>query len=101
MAFKAGKSGNPGGMTREQREDRNIANRLLLTRKHDDIWLKSYIEAMREGVAPILLDYTHRRLGKPPDSLEVSGPDGESLGLSREDRLEYLDAIVKLKKGDK
>lgn len=102
MPFKPGASGNPGGLSRDDIAERKRVNELLLTPRRDERWLAAYDAALDDGVAPIILDYAYRRLGKPKETLEMTGKDGERLNfpeMTQQQRLEYLDALSRVLKG--
>ncbi len=93
---KGDPSRNPLGMSKEARAERDLANSLLLTPANDEVWLRAYMTAVTAGVAPVLLDYTYRRLGKPPESLNVSDSRFDELlmllkGFTPDQRLAFLD----------
>lgn len=95
--FKPGVSGNPGGLTKAQAAERELVRSLLLSPERDAKWLAAYDKALEDGVPPIILDYAHRRLGKPPESLNVTGTDplAEALrSVPPEKRLELIDALA-------
>ncbi len=86
-----------GGLTKARRAEREIADALLLTPAHDVEWLEAYMGAVKDRVAPIVLDYTYRRLGKPPESINVTDDRSNELlemlkAVPPEDVLKFLDA---------
>lgn len=96
--FAPGASGNPGGMTAEERHARTRANELLLNTSMDEVWLRSYRSALEAGVAPVILDYTYRRLGKPKDAVELEEATRDVLlsllaRLTAEERTAQIDAL--------
>lgn len=67
--FKKGNSGNPGGLTKEQREARDLI-RELLTGEAEAVH-KALMTRIREG-SDVLIKYAHEQLhGKAPDKLEA------------------------------
>lgn len=80
--IKPGERRNPSGLSREEHAERERVRALLLTPTRDAKWLEAYDAALESGVAPIIIDYAYRRLGKPKDSLEVSGDDIQELLLT-------------------
>ena len=95
--FKPGVSGNPGGMSSEQALQSQRVRALLLSPERDAKWLAAYDKALDDGVPPIILDYAHRRLGKPPESLTVTATDplAEALRvIPPGERLRYIDALA-------
>lgn len=80
MAFQPGQSGNPGGRPKEDAEVKSLArtagpeaiDKLLELMRGDD-------RRTALAAAQALLD---RGFGKPGQSVELSGPDGEPLVVS-------------------
>ncbi len=97
--FKPGNTLGTGGLTKEARAERDRGNAILINPANTADWAEAYMTCVREKVTPVLLDYGNRLLGKPPDKVEHSGPGGESLGLSKDVRLKYLDGLLALTKG--
>jgi len=80
MAFQPGQSGNPGGRPKEDSEVKALA------RTAGPEAIEKLLELMRGddrrtalAAAQALLD---RGFGKPSQSVEMSGPDGEPLVVS-------------------
>lgn len=95
-SIKPGETRNPGGMTKEARAERERATALLVNPVHDAKWVESYIGALEDKVPAIILDYTHRKLGKPPETINVSDETAERLlSLTPAARLAYIDALAK------
>lgn len=97
-----GPSRNPSGFSASERAERERVNALLLTPERDEKWLASYDKALEDGIAPIILDYAYRRLGKPKESVEVSGNISNTPNfpdMTPEERTEYLDALAIVLKG--
>ncbi len=96
-AKKGEPSRNPHGLSKEAKAERDLVNALLLTPARDQVWLSAYDAALTAGVAPIILDYAHRRLGKPPESINVTDDRSNELlemlkAVPPEDVLKFLDA---------
>lgn len=96
--FQPGNRANPGGMTAEQRRARDLLNAELNTDDMRKRWVVAYSKAIDDGVAPILIDYCNRILGKPKEAIELSGKDGDDIRVasSREERLALLTALKKM-----
>ncbi len=96
-SFKPGNKLGTGGLTREARAERDLQNSLLLNATNDAVWLQAYMVAVASGVPPILLDYTYRRLGKPPETVQVNSSDAllEVLRqLPAGEQLAYIDRLA-------
>lgn len=92
--IKKGETRNPGGMTKEQRAARELIKAVLLTPERDEKWLTAYETALLERVPAIVLDYTYRRLGKPPETVNVNDGAAQRLAdLSSADLLKYIDEL--------
>lgn len=70
--FKAGASGNAGGMTAEQKAARDLLNTELDSDEMRDAFVKGYKAQLEKGNALILVDYANRKLGKPVERVEAS-----------------------------
>jgi hypothetical protein len=98
---KAGEVRNPSGLSKEAAAERERVRAILLCPERDEKWLAAYDKALEDGVGPVILDYTYRRLGKPPEKVEMSGPNGERLGLTAERITQLIDdATAALKARD-
>lgn len=71
--IQKGETRNPGGMTKEQREARDLLNADLRKPEVYKEWLLSYRSMLKAENAVILVDYANRVGGKPKEHVEVTG----------------------------
>ncbi len=95
--FAPGNKLGTGGLTKEQREQRDRANAVLINPTNTATWAKAYMEAVIDKVPPVVLDYGNRLLGKPPESINVTDDRSNELlemlkAVPPEDVLKFLDA---------
>ncbi len=93
--IKPGETRNPGGMTKEQREARDLLNADLRSPEMRDAWRASYLAALQDGNALILKDYADRVGGKPKESLELSEDPDAPVNPLRSLSVEDLQAIAR------
>lgn len=93
--FQKGQSGNPGGMTAQQRKVRDQLQTWLASEAVTPKFKKAYLKALEEGNPAILKDCAERLMGKVKQPVEL-GDDEERplLGVAAE-------AIIAALKGDK
>jgi hypothetical protein len=68
---------NPGGLTKEQREARDLMNAALFDEPTRKAWKAGYLQALAEANPIILKDYADRTLGKPTERI-LHGEDPEN-----------------------
>lgn len=90
---KPGERRNPTGMSKEAYAERQRVNAVLLCETRDEKWLAAYDKALEDGLPPVILDYTYRRLGKPPEKIELEG--GRTVGALTSLSLEDLVALAR------
>lgn len=96
MAFKPGQSGNPGGLTPEQRKHRDLVRQMLMAPELTEAWREGYLKALTDGDGTILVDFANRVLGKPKDVIEATGAEGEPLippSLSGAQLTEFIELL--------
>lgn len=90
--FPKGVSGNPGGQSKEKRAflDR------LKAEDAEEVYA-AFLDLVRERNAPAVLRAVEYVAGKPKESVELSGKDGEPIGLNltAKQLLKYLDSLDK------
>lgn len=94
---------NPGGLTVEEREARDILRKALAAPKFRDAWQDAYFAAIEERNPVILKDYADRVLGKAKEMVEVSGPEGTPVltGVKPEVLTSLIDYLQSAKKESK
>ena len=70
--FQKGQSGNPGGLTSEERQARD-ALRLWLAKDTVAIGKVAYLQALEDGNPAIIKDWADRMFGKVKEHVELSG----------------------------
>lgn len=70
-SWKKGQSGNPHGVTSEQKLAAQTLAMRLDAPEYREAFLTAYLMRLKEGNQPILIDYANRKLGKAPEILEV------------------------------
>ena len=96
MPFRPGVSGNPGGRPKALRDIRER------TRAYTDetitqlvTWVRSDNARASVAACSLLLSYAW---GKPPQSMEVSGPNGEPITRIQQIIVDPVDAVTRLAK---
>lgn len=88
--FKKGNSGNPGGITAEERQKRD-ALRLWLTEETPEKGKAAYLKALEDGNPAIIKDWADRMFGKVKEHVELSGDaDAPLLNATLEQILEIV-----------
>lgn len=95
---------NPGGLTVEEREARDILRKALAAPKFRDAWQEAYFAAIEERNPVILKDYADRVLGKAKEMVEVEWPpEGVAVltGVKPEVLTSLIDYLQGVKKESK
>lgn len=79
MAFQKGKSGNPGGLSKEEAEARRVMQKWVAGPVVSKKFQEAYLHAMESGNATIIVDCANRLMGKVKDEVELSESDERPL----------------------
>lgn len=78
--FQKGQSGNPGGITADERQARDALRKWLCTETMEE-GKKAYRQALADGNPAIIKDWADRLLGKVKERVELAeDPDAPLLG---------------------
>lgn len=86
---------NPGGMTVEVRQARDLVRKALANPELVEIWLVAYRQKLMEGDVTILKDFADRVAGKPKEHVELTVDADSAVNLLGGLTVEELKAVAR------